>query len=158
MLSVNLNGVTKEDIVVRLFPHTLQGVLGSWYFSLPSGSINNWDTFQDQFLIKFGDNRSTTTLINDLSNLKYEPKKPLKDFNSHFNKLFNKIPTTSKPSDEVQNEWYISALPSNSSIFVDRAAKPTLAENMKDAIVVEKCILAVKRKNVVDERKSKNVF
>lgn len=63
----------------------------------------------------------------------------------------------SKPSDEVQNEWYISALPSNSAIFVDKAAKPTLAENMKEVIAVEKRILAVEKKNVVDERKSKNV-
>jgi len=47
ILSINLNGVTEEDTVVRLFPYTLQGAAGSWYFSLPLGSINNWDTFQD---------------------------------------------------------------------------------------------------------------
>lgn len=69
----------------------------------------------------------------------------------------NKIPTASKPSKEVRSEWYISALPSNIVIFVDGAAKPTLAENMKEAVVVEKCILALEKKNVVDERKSKKV-
>lgn len=111
ILFVNLNGVTEEDAVVRLFPYSLQGASGSWYFSLPSCSINNWDTFQDQFLTKFGDDRSTKTLINDLSNLKAKPKEPIKDFNSLFNKLLNKIPTTSKTSDEVQNEWYIFSLP-----------------------------------------------
>ena len=113
--------------------------------------------FQDPFLTKFGDDRSTSTLINDLSNLKAEPKEPIKDFKSLFNKLLNKIPTASKPSDEVQNEWYISTLPLNSSIFVDRATKPTLAENMKEAIAVEKCILAIENKNALDERKSKKV-
>ena len=35
MLSVNLNVVEHEDVMVRLFPYTLQGVAGSWYFSLP---------------------------------------------------------------------------------------------------------------------------
>lgn len=157
MLSINLNGVTEEDIVVRLFPYILQEAAGSWYFLLPYGSINNWDTFQDQFLMKFGDDRSTTTLINYLSNLKVEPKEPINDFNSHFNKLLNKIPAASKPSNEVKNEWYISALPSNLAIFVDRATKPTLAENMKEEIVVEKRILAVEKKNGVEERKSKKV-
>lgn len=49
--------------------------------TLPSGSINIWEAFQEQFLTKFGDDRSTTTLINDLSNLKSEPKEPIKDFN-----------------------------------------------------------------------------
>lgn len=74
MLSVNLNGVTKEDGVVRLFPYTLQGVDGSRYFSLPSGSITSWNIFQEQFLTKFGDDRFIATLINDLSNLKIESR------------------------------------------------------------------------------------
>ena len=146
MLSINLNGVTNEDVVVWLFPCTLQGAAGSWYFSLPSGSITSWDIFQDQILTKFGDERSTTTLINDLSNLSAESKEPIKDFNSRFNKLLNKIPTASKHSEEVRSEWYISALPSNIEIFVDRANKTTLAENMKEEIAVEKCIIALDKK------------
>jgi len=32
MLSMNLNGVTHEDFVIRLFPYTFQGSAGSWYF------------------------------------------------------------------------------------------------------------------------------
>lgn len=101
MLSVNLNGVTQEDAVVKLFPYTLQEAAGSWYFSLPAGSITSWNIFQEQFLTKFGDDRSIETLINDLSNLKSESKESIKDFNSRFNKLLNKIPATSKPSEEV---------------------------------------------------------
>ena len=57
MLAVNLNAVEHEDVVVRLFPYTLQEVAGSWYFSLPSGSITSWDIFQEHFLTKFGDDR-----------------------------------------------------------------------------------------------------
>ena len=93
------------------------------------------------------------TLINALSNLKSESKEPIKDFNSQFNKLLNKIPTTFKPCEEVRSEWYISALPSNIAIFIDRFAKPTLAENMKEAIVVEKNIIALEKKNAIEERK-----
>ena len=138
MLVVNVNGVVEENVLVGLFPYTLQGVAGSWYFSLPSGSITSWAIFSDHFLTKFGDDRSIATLINDLSNLKTEPKEPIKDFNARFNKILNKIHTDSKPSEQVRSEWYITYLPSNIAIFVDRAAKPTLAENMKEAIAVEK--------------------
>ena len=53
MSPINLNAVVEEDAVVRLFPYTLQGSVRSWYFSLPSHSINSWDAFQDQFLTKF---------------------------------------------------------------------------------------------------------
>jgi len=123
MLSINLNGVTNEDVVVRLFPYTLQGTAGSWYFSLSSGSITSWDIFHNQFLVKFGDDKSTATLINDLSNLKAQAKEPIKDFNLRFNKILNKIPTASQPSEEVRCEWYITALPSNIAIFVDRKIK-----------------------------------
>ena len=78
--------------------------------------------------------------------LRIESKEPIKEFNSRFNKLLNKIPTTSKPSEKVRSKWYITTLPSNITIFVDRAAKPTLAENMKEALVVEKCIIALEKK------------
>jgi len=49
MLSINLNGVIEEDVVVRIFPYTLQRADGSWYFSLPPGSINSWNAFQEHF-------------------------------------------------------------------------------------------------------------
>ena len=95
MLSIYLNGVTNEDAIVRIFPYTLQGTVGSWYFSLPSRSITSLEIFQEQFLTKFGDDRSMATLINDLSNLRAKSKEPIKDFNLRFNKILNKIPTTS---------------------------------------------------------------
>jgi len=81
MLSINLNGVTEEDVVIRIFKYTLQGAAGSWYFSLPLGSITSWNRSQEQFLTKFSDDRSTTTLINDLSNLKTESREPITHFN-----------------------------------------------------------------------------
>jgi len=157
MLSANLKGVTEEDVVVRLFPYTLQGSAGPWYFSLPSGSITSWNIFQEQFLTKYADDRSVATLINDLSNLRTESREPIKEFNSCFNKLLNKIPTASKPNEKVGSEWYIAALPSNIAIFVERVAKTTLVENMKEAIAVEKCSIALEKKATLEDRKSKKV-
>lgn len=97
------------------------------------------------------------TLINDLSNLMTESKEPIKEFNSRFNKLLNKIPTASKPSEQVRSEWYITTLPSNIATSVDRAGKPTLAENMKEAIAMEKRITALEKKAALEDRKSKKV-
>ena len=34
-----LRGGEYEDVVYRLFPHTLKGSAASWYFSLPANSI-----------------------------------------------------------------------------------------------------------------------
>jgi len=71
--------------------------------------------------LKFEDDQTPTTLINDLSNLKSNPNEKIKDFNSKFNKLLNKILDTSKSGVDVKIESYISALLSNISMFVDRA-------------------------------------
>ena len=35
-----------EDVVCRLFPHTLKGKVASLYFSLPTNSIMDWNTFE----------------------------------------------------------------------------------------------------------------
>ena len=96
-------------------------------------------------------------MINDLSNLRAESREPIKDFNLRFNKILNKIPTASQPGKEVRSEWYITSLPSNIAIFVDRANKTTLVENMKEAIAVEKRIMALEKKNAIEEQKSKKV-
>jgi len=74
-----------------------------------------------------------------------------------FNKLLNKIPTDSKPREQIRSEWYITTLPSNIAIFVDQAGKPTLAENMKEALAVEKHVNALEKKAALEERKSKKV-
>lgn len=137
MLGINLNGVVEEDCVVRLFPN-LQGLISSWYFSLPPGSITNWNMFEEKILAKFGDDRTTTSLINDLSNLKEKSGEKIKDFNSRINKLLNKILVTSSLGVDVQIEWYISSLPSNIAIFLDRANKAALVENMKEALFLKK--------------------
>ena len=84
--------------------------------------------FEEQFLAKFGDDRTTATLINDFSNLKAKTCEKIKDFNSRFNKLLSKIPATIVRGGEVQIEWYISSLPYNIAIFVDREKLATLAE------------------------------
>ena len=35
-----------EDVVCRLFPHTLKGATASWYFGFLANSIPDWDTFE----------------------------------------------------------------------------------------------------------------
>ena len=40
-----------EDVVCRLFPHTLKGAAASWYFGLPANSIPDWDTFERIFKV-----------------------------------------------------------------------------------------------------------
>ena len=49
-----LQAAEHEDVVCRLFPHTLKGKAGSWYFLLKANSITNWNTFERLFRNKYG--------------------------------------------------------------------------------------------------------
>lgn len=113
--------------------------------------------FKEKFLAKFGDDRTIASLINELSNLKAKKEEKVKYFNSQFNKLLNKIPTLSAPGVDLQIEWYISSVPSNIALLVDRENLATLANNMKANLYVEKHIISLEKKTSQEDKKSKKV-
>ena len=59
-----------EDVVCRLFPHTLKGAATSWYFSLPANSIPDWDTFERTFRSKYSAQKTHASLMKGLGLLK----------------------------------------------------------------------------------------
>ena len=52
-----------EDVVYRLFPHTLKGAAASWYFGLPANSIPDWDTFKRIFRSKYAIQKTHVNLM-----------------------------------------------------------------------------------------------
>jgi hypothetical protein len=56
--------------------------------------------------------------------------------------LVNKIPTTSKPANNVSVEFYTSILPVSMAMFVKIAKKGTLEDTFKEVIKVEKDMLS----------------
>jgi hypothetical protein len=109
-----------------------------WYFSLPQGSITNWNDFEISFMKKFGEDKTPTTLVLEFSRIKMNPKEKIKDFNQIFLTLMNKILEDSRPADNVIIEFYTTTLPSSIAIFVKRAGKNTLAETFEETLDVEK--------------------
>ena len=55
-----------EDVVCRLFPHTLKGAAASWYFALPANSIIDWDTFERIFRSKYAVQKTHAALMKGL--------------------------------------------------------------------------------------------
>jgi hypothetical protein len=60
MLVFNLRSVEHKYVVCRIFPYTFEGEHYTWYFSLQANSITNWDTFEDLFIKKFGEDKSSS--------------------------------------------------------------------------------------------------
>ena len=98
-------------MVCRIFPYTFKGKDYTWYFSLQANSIADWDTFEDLFIKKIGDDKTSSTLMVELSKIKMGPKETIKYFNQRFFKFLYKIPDTSKPGVDIQIDFYSSALP-----------------------------------------------
>jgi hypothetical protein len=71
MLTVNMRSIEHGDVVCRLFPYTFERDASTWYFSLQANSITNWDTFEDLFIKKFGDDKSSSMLFVELSKLEW---------------------------------------------------------------------------------------
>ena len=59
-----------EDVIYRLFPHTLKGAAASWYFSLPANFIPDWDTFERMFRRKYTAQKTYASLMKGLGLLK----------------------------------------------------------------------------------------
>ena len=73
-LALEALAVEHEDVVCRIFPHTLKGKEVSWYFRLQANSITDWDTFERMFKNKFCSQRTTDSLMKKLLALKKEKK------------------------------------------------------------------------------------
>jgi len=99
--------------------------------------ITSWDSFQQVFLNKFGDDKTPAALVLELSHLKMETKEKVKDFNIRFNTLFNRIPVTARPTEEVLMEFYISSLPVPIMMWVKRSNVQTLQAAIDEAVKVE---------------------
>jgi len=130
-------GLADEDIVCRLFPFTLIGAASTWYFSLRTGSITSWATFQQLFLDRYGDEKTPVALVLELSCLKMETKEKVKDFNIQFNTLFKRILANARPTEEVLMEFYITALPIPTAMWVKRSNAQTLQGAIDEAIKVK---------------------
>ena len=96
-----------EDVVCRIFPHTLKGAATSWYFGLPTNSIPDWDTFERIFRSKYAIQKMHATLMKGLCPLKKERKEKVHSFTQRFAAYLKKNSETDKPSDKVLIEYYL---------------------------------------------------
>jgi hypothetical protein len=137
ILAIRLMNVQHEDVVCILFPYTFDNLTSTWYFNLPVGSINSWTKFQKYLLDKFAKEMTIGAMMTQLFDATMGPKEKVKEFNQRFIIILNKFQIDAKPTQELQIEVYTNALPTSISIFVKRAAKPTLAENFEEAKIIE---------------------
>ena len=122
-----------EDVVCRLFPHTLKGAAASWYFGFPANSIPDWDTFERIFRSKYVTQKTHAALMKGLCALKKERKEKVHNFTQIFATYLKNFSKADNPLDKVLIEYYTSDLGPELAMFSKIKAKPTLAEMYEEA-------------------------
>ena len=128
--------VDHEDVECRLFPHTLKGKAGSWYFGLQENLITDWNTFERLFKNKFGSQRTTVSFMKELLSLRKEKKEKVKDFSHRFAAHLNNLSAAINPVEETLIEYYTSALGPDIAMFVKISAKPSLVETYEEDVKI----------------------
>ena len=126
-----------EDVVCRLFPHTLKGAAASWYFALPTNSITDWDTFERIFRSKYAVQKTHAALMKGFYALKKERKEKVHSFTQRFAAYLKNFSATDKPSNKVLIEYHTSDLGPNLAMLAKMQVKPTLSETYEEAERVE---------------------
>ena len=102
--------------------------------------------------MQIGDDKTSGTLLLELSRFKINENENVKEFNQRFITLLNKIPD--KPPEEIQIEYYTTALPLIVAMFVKRKEMRTLEENFEEAIQIEKDLASICTHQDNDESES----
>ncbi|GJX99867.1 hypothetical protein Tco_0356886 [Tanacetum coccineum] len=73
----NIPGVTKDAIMLRVFPFTLTGAAKRWVDRLAPGTINTWDLLKKAFIQRYCPHSMTTKQLEDIHNFKQEGNESL---------------------------------------------------------------------------------
>ncbi|GJT88786.1 uncharacterized mitochondrial protein-like protein [Tanacetum coccineum] len=73
----NILGVSKDAVMLRVFPFTLTGSAKRWVDRLAPGTINTWDLLKKAFIQRYCPPSITTKKLEDIHNFKQEGDKSL---------------------------------------------------------------------------------
>ncbi|GKV30660.1 hypothetical protein SLEP1_g39449 [Rubroshorea leprosula] len=76
---------TSDALMCKIFPSTLRGNARTWYYSLPSRSINSYTEMTSALATKFSSRRLIRKTTSELMRVKQRDGESLKNFMSRFN-------------------------------------------------------------------------
>ncbi|XP_061339058.1 uncharacterized protein LOC133285788 [Gastrolobium bilobum] len=89
---LKMNGVSRDAILLRLFPCSLKDEAKAWLHSLPEGSITCWDDLATKFLARFFSSSKLAKLKADITSFEQKESESLYEAWERFKGLFRKYP------------------------------------------------------------------
>jgi hypothetical protein len=122
----------REDVVMRMFVQTLEGDAQEWCKSLPIGSIDEWDVFQDKFMEIWVNKQDITFLLKTFSIIKKKENEIIYELNTHFSKAYNRTRNTMRHNAIGDLIFYLDSYDGILGMFL-RNKNP---QNLEEAQVV----------------------
>ncbi|GKA18518.1 hypothetical protein Tco_0698433 [Tanacetum coccineum] len=89
----NIPGVSKDAVLLRVFPFTLTGAAKRWVDRLAPGAINTWDLLKKAFIQRYYPPSKTAKRLEDIHNFKQESDESLYQAWERYNDSLYKCPT-----------------------------------------------------------------
>ncbi|GKA69681.1 hypothetical protein Tco_0775745 [Tanacetum coccineum] len=89
----NIPGVSKDAVMLRVFPFTLIGSAKRWVDRLTPGAVNTWDLLKKAFTQRYCPPSKIAKQLEDIHNFKQEGDESLYQAWERYNDLLYKCPT-----------------------------------------------------------------
>ncbi|GJY51786.1 hypothetical protein Tco_0442633 [Tanacetum coccineum] len=84
--------ITQDQLILRVFPISLNGAASHWLTNEPIGSIKTWEELKTKFLNKYCPPARTAKKMEEINNFQQEPEETLLQAWEHFKELLMKCP------------------------------------------------------------------
>ena len=129
--------VEHEDVVMKLFVHSLIEDARDWLRRLPDDSICSWSDLESLFKEQYGDDTSVGFMLNDFNNIKKNPNESAFNFNVRFQKGMYKLFQVMRLNEDVYLTTYFNAFDSKMAYELRDKAPITLRDAYKIAVNIE---------------------
>jgi hypothetical protein len=94
---MRLQEVDEAYVPMRLFSQSLTSDVKKWYKDLPVTSVLDLVAFQRSFLDRWEVNKNPLQILSKCENIRRNQGEMVQDYCTHFNNLYNVIPSEIKP-------------------------------------------------------------
>jgi hypothetical protein len=148
----DLHEVYEADVQMRLFAQSLTGDVKKWFKALPDDSIVDIVAFHQSFINRWEIKENPLQILTEYENIRRNQGESVQDYCTHFNNIYNAIPTNIKPPQGLSLIKFPDGFNADMSYQL-RERNPTTMEDMKKCDVsVEANLLARRARQRMERR------
>ena len=123
----NMQGMTQDQVRVRLFPFSQLGRALQWFHSLPPEKVQSWDELMKAFMTEYYSPGKTQVLRNKIATFAQAPMETIGEAYERFNDYIRDVPHHKFSWEDVVQKFY-QGLSASSRAILDASAGGSIIE------------------------------